>query len=719
LENELKKLSAFLIGILIVLAFAGLHFASPDADLILPLNSRAGFSASIGLGLDEPPGQFTVQSNGATASYTDGNYQIRITETSTTAHSIIRFVVQKSSGEAFQLNDFSITARVPVDSIQGIWYPGANPSSTNVMVADATNSINDIADANYGIPYIAAASLSSRNVFAMGLGRQDLAVAISGTPTGSSYEFRLKAVTARFSTRFEESFYLSRDTSLSWSDAATDYADWVDATNNYVPFPISARAYEPLYDTWYWSGDRVDEQLYSETAKLASELGIGLYLADSGWDTDSGEYQKWLDGKTGDYNPPPSKFSNLSETFGEIRSEDNLGIDLWLQPFAVGRQSARYAGTEDMHIQLPLHRYAGLGWQGVTVQPFTLPLGNHSESVNLCPRLASTQTYLKNLFSEVAIKYKPQGYWLDFIDGMATYCNAPHSHTYALFGEGLRRSLETIKETVLSNDSQAIVHFRARYANLNTKPFASVWQSGDSPSDFDRMRLNSIRLRPFSKGVVFAADQMYWPEGIPESQVSKFIMTSVMVGVPAFGPTLLYSPPETMAMLKAWVSFYRDHQMQIATGRFSTFGQLAMPNHKIESGDQTFAYIRNLDFSEVEARGKTIFLMNATDSDRFAGRVRPSQLSLAYTVKIFSRYLIAEPNDMRVTADSKGFLDLDIAVEQGGMVQLTPIQGTPETKSPAPEGAGDLEIHHPTSPPAVVSCGGSCRNSSIIRELFR
>jgi hypothetical protein len=159
--------------------------------------------------------------------------------------------------------------------------------------------------------------------------------------------------------------------------------------------------------------------------------------------------------------------------------------------------------------------------------------------------------------------------------------------------------------------------------------------------------------------------------------------------------------------------------MQIATGRFSTFGQLAMPNHKIESGDQTFAYIRNLDFPEVEARGKTIFLMNATDSDRFAGRVRPTRLSQAYTVKVFNRYLIAGPNDMRVTVDSKGFLDLNVAVEQGGVVQLAPIEGTPETKSPAPEGAGDLEIHHPTFPPAVLSCGGSCRNSSISRELFR
>jgi hypothetical protein len=109
---------------------------------------------------------------------------------------------------------------------------------------------------------------------------------------------------------------------------------------------------------------------------------------------------------------------------------------------------------------------------------------------------------------------------------------------------------------------------------LNIKSFAYIWQSGDSPGDFDQMRLNTIRLRPFSKGVVFAADQMYWDEGTPEAEVAKFIMTSVMIGVPAFGPTLIWSPPETLEMLRAWLRFYRDFRTELATGKFSPFGQL-------------------------------------------------------------------------------------------------------------------------------------------------
>ena len=68
-------------------------------------------------------------------------------------------------------------------------------------------------------------------------------------------------------------------------------------------------------------------------------------------------------------------------------------------------------------------------------------------------------------------------------------------------------------------------------------------------------------------------------------------------------------------MIKAWLGFYRANKLDIATGKFSVFGQLQMPNHKIEGQDQTYAYIRNLDFFQLVAEGSTVLLMNATDGD--------------------------------------------------------------------------------------------------------
>src|SRR5262249_26334402 len=154
---------------------------------------------------------------------------------------------------------------------------------------------------------------------------------------------------------------------------------------------------------------------------------------DSGWEAPTGEYVKWLDGQTGNYSPPPEKFTNLAATFDAIRSEDKLGIHLWLQPFAVGRESFRYAGTRNLHIQIPAEQNMSWGWTGMLTPPFVLPYENNLETVNLCPRLTSTQAYLSDLFTEMATKYKPEGYWIDFIDGMGTYCMAPHSHESVSF----------------------------------------------------------------------------------------------------------------------------------------------------------------------------------------------------------------------------------------------------------------------------------------------
>jgi hypothetical protein len=231
-----------------------------------------------------------------------------------------------------------------------------------------------------------------------------------------------------------------------------------------------------------------------------------------------------------------------------------------------------------------------------------------------------------------------------------------------------------MKRAIRIVNPAAGVHFRAPYANLNTKAFANIWQSEDSPGDFDRMRLNSLRMRPFSSGVVMASDQMYWPSTADETTVSRFIATSVLTGVPAMGPDLIAAPATTLKMIRAWLAFYRRYQTDLVSGRFSIFGQLNVPNHKIETENRTFAYIRNLDFQELPANTKTIFLVNATDGTNVSGRIHGLATVRGYLVQVFNRFLEPEPNRMRLRPNSNGVLDLNVAVQQGGFVLLTGIE---------------------------------------------
>lgn len=665
----------FLTAATIALLAWATSMSGLSESLSIPIYTRSGFVIAFNINLLGYTGTiFPAAQTDTTKTYTNGVYRIQVTETDRSNGAAVRVIVSAISNEPFWVRSFSVSGRAARRSIEGVWFPSMTPTATNIMADDATRSVSGTADANYGIPYVAAAAANLGNAFAIGLGRQDLPVSITGNPVGNDYELRLEATTTKTFKLFDETFYVSSNTATTWFDGAADYAAWVDELNNYQPFPVTATAYEPVYDTWYWSGDRVDDRLYLETANLAAESGFGLFLADAGWDTPAGEYDKWLLGRTGDYNPPPDKFANLQTTFSTIRSEQKMGIDLWLQPFAVGRESVRYARTRGQHIQVPNRQSPVFGWSGITISPFALPLGQSLETVNLCPRLVSTQTYLRNLFREMNAKYHPDAYWIDFLDGLTSNCIAPHTHSDETFGEGLNRSLDAMKLAMRFNNSKVAVHFRAPYANLNTKSYASIWQSEDSPGDFDRMRLNTLRMRPFSKGVVVASDQMYWPSTTDEATVSRFIATSVMSGVPAMGPNLAESPDTTARMIRAWLGFYRRYQSDLVDGSFSIFGQLQVPNHKIEGQNRTFAYIRNLDFQELAASGKTIVLVNATDGPNLSGIIRGPASVRSYVVTVFNRFLEAEPNRMRFRTDDKGILNLNVAVQQGGLAVLTGLE---------------------------------------------
>jgi hypothetical protein len=66
-------------------------------------------------------------------------------------------------------------------------------------------------------------------------------------------------------------------------------------------------------------------------------------------------------------------------------------------------------------------------------------------------------------------------------------------------------------------------------------------------------------------------------------------------------------------------------------------------------------------------------MMNATDNDYFAGKVRGPSGRRAYEVRVFDRFLGAEPH-VRIESDSAGVIHLNIAVEQGGTIRLEPAE---------------------------------------------
>jgi hypothetical protein len=655
------NLKAVIFSIVLIFVLSSPLQAQVSPNIFVPLPD----GLAVTIGIEATAGRaFVARHDGAALVWRNDKYEVRITTGLQEGFRTLRVQALSLSGQPLPIRRLSARVKFPAAGVDGIWTPAGVAQKDLLISSSVDQPFITHSNANYGIPYVAAATAPGANVMALGFLRQDLPVEIRGRRSTNSYELAVRADFPMNRLAYDEQFFLSNDPSLTWFDAAQLYADWVDNSTAYVPFPVSERAYEPVYDTWYWSKDQVDHYLYIDTAAAAATAGLGMFLADSGWDAATGEYDRWLNGSTGDYTPPPDKFWNLSETFNFIRSELKLKVQLWLQPFAVGRTSLRYPQTA------PLHTHILKSANSQALAPFTLPVTAATmEDVNLCPRLISTHRYLRSLFIEMARSYRPEGYWLDFIDGIHSQCIAQHQHDYDSFGAGFREALRTIRRTILSFDRQAVVHFRAPYANLNNKPFANVWQPFDAPHEPERMRLDALRLRPFSRGVVFAADQLYWPSTADEETVARSAMTSVMTGVPSIGANLLDSPAGSVEIVKSWIGFYRTYQSDFASGRVRPFGAFRSPDHSIETEARLFAYIRsNGTVAFTVGEQSDIFLMNASPRRRMQAVITvPSERS--YTAMTFDKFLRRRGGTMAVTSIGTT-LRVNFFVEPGGMVLL-------------------------------------------------
>ena len=639
--------------------------ANPQSSvpsIAIPVYLDAGVSGDISIGLQTINTPFALDpaSDATTLSLVNDQYRIAISQNASSAHTVLHVELQSLSEQPIQLNEISLQLRFARDNVDGIWSPAIQALEGQLPAADSNTAVIGSAHPNSGVPYFASASATGMNVLSAGTLRQDSDVYFYGYPAAGTneYVFRLWIPITRVGTDLTEDFYVSNDATQNWFDAAQEYSDWVEAANGYQPFPINPKCYEPLYDTWYWSLDHVDSQLYTEAAAAAADVGMGMFLVDSGWDTPPGELIKGLYGETGDYTPPASEFPNINDTFNTFRTQDKLGYVMWLQPFAVGELSKRYPATKSLHIVTPAFPSIG---------------EDAAMDLHLDPRTGGTQAYLTSLFTELATTYKPDGFWIDFLEQIPIFCIANHPHDYSTFGEGLRAALDTIRATIIQNIANPVVFNRSTYANLNNKTYANVWQPNDSPGDFDLMRARALQMRPFSRGVVFASDQMYWPDTADEATVAKFVMTSVMVGAPSLGGDIVHASETKRAVVGAWIGFYRKYQTDLNNGQFEPFGSFRVPNHKIESATRTFTYLRNLDVDVLSAQGtQEIYLLNATDFDNIQLKVQPP-LATSYSAQILDRFLNVQDVISPIQPGSDGMLDVNLFVEQGGAVLLTPI----------------------------------------------
>jgi hypothetical protein len=540
----------------------------------------------------------TPKSSNGQTSWQCSDYSLNVEVSQVQGGYSLAFQLSRAGGAQFESYDYGARVSVPYSQGDAVWSYN-RLAAHNIMETNLQSPITYETAANLGIPFVALVNASGVSRLSMGLMSQDHWVKIQGglSGDGAEYAFSVKQADTLQTNRLDDAFFISRNQD-TWFNQARYYTAAVDARRGYVPLNIPPAALNPTYDSWYWTADNINHNLVWQLAQISSSLGFKNYLFDSGWDTRTGEYAKWLDGSTGNYRPPRESFPDFPALLDRIRNQLNMRIMLWMQQYALGQKSFYFP-------QLG-------GDLSYTENPVSSAL---LETPALCPRVLGTGEHMIGLFGRIMNDYKPDGLWFDWQEYIPLVCSAPHHHDYSSFAEAYNSTQQAILDTVRQHNPDVFMEMRWPFANLNNKPYVQLWQPVDSPGDFEAMRLRAMNMRPFSSGVLMGTDEMHWDPTLSDTDAARFMSTVVFTGVPYFGPNLLASSSSQNEMLRAWLSFYDAHQKDLVGGEFEPYGNPNDPDQIIEGSRETFIYYGNgYDNVRLKKPNDRIYIVNASQS---------------------------------------------------------------------------------------------------------
>lgn len=536
-------------------------------------------------------------SDGNRTSWQCSDYKLDIAVNSVQGGYILAFQVSRSDGTAFELNTYSIRVAAPYSQDDAIWSYNRH-AVHDILETDLESPVTYNTTPNFGIPFVALVNGSGVNQLSVGLVSQTHGVSIEGSLSqdASEYTFSIKQLDANQTSMYGDAFYISTAQS-SWYNQAKTYSSAVDDMNGYTPLNIPPSAYNSTFDSWYWTFDIINQDLVWQLAQASHALGFKSYLFDSGWDTAAGELTRGLNGSTGDYYPPPSEFPDFQGLLDSIRNQLGMKVMLWMQQYALGRDSIYYPQLAD------------------SLSSILDDNGDLQQTEALCPRVANTGRHMQDLLGRIMNDYHPDALWFDWQDYIPSNCSATHNHDFASFGEGYNGTQQIILDTVRQHNPDTFMEIRWPFANLNNKQFVQLWQPDDSPGDSEEMRLGAMNMRPFSSGIVMGTDEMYWDPAISDEEAARFMSTVVFTGVPYFGPNLPALSQSQNEMLSAWLKFYEGHRKDLVSGEFSPYGNPNHPDQIIEGAKETFIYYGNRYPSvSLTKPDNRIYVVNASQS---------------------------------------------------------------------------------------------------------
>lgn len=305
-------------------------------------------------------------------------------------------------------------------------------------------------------------------------------------------------------------------------------------------YPAPEAAWEPTWCTWTaWCSDLMTPDRVLANARAARDLGMGSVILDDGWfgpglDTDDRPLN------IGDYEPDPRKLPDLP---GLIREIHQLGLKvlLWYAPTCL-------APTSQTFQRLQQHVIHNAG------KPVMAPNGFN----NLCPCNPEVRRHVCRETARMLDEYGADGFKVDLYNTLPTTpCDHSHEHDETSMIEGVRRMMREMWAVVIERKPDALLELKQNYANPIGAQYGTMVRAGDTAYDINTNLERCAYIQAY--GPVVHNDYLACSTEDSPRDIAIMMIKMLTAGVPTFSMDLPRQPTATLRVIRAWLSFYRDH----------------------------------------------------------------------------------------------------------------------------------------------------------------
>lgn len=386
-----------------------------------------------------------------------------------------------------------------------------------------------------------------------------------------------------------------------WGKTIQDGVKWMMEEKGLQALEAPEAAFEPLYSTWYQFHQNVTDKAVAEECKLAAELGMKTVILDDGWQTEDGNRGYAF---CGDWKPTPKKFPDMAS---HVAAVQKLGMKymIWYSVPYVGFNSEAYAKFEGKY----LYTEHGMGC-----------------SV-LDPRFPDVREHLVNLYVNALKDWNLDGFKLDFIDSFGLRGEDPAvKENYAgrdimNVNEAVNVLMKEVSSALKAIKPDILLEFRQQYIGPAIRQYGNMFRAADCPGNAkdNRMRIASLRLTSGTTAV--HSDMIEWNLKETPENVGRAIINAIF-GVIQYSAMLRDIPQEHLEVMQKWIAFADEHRETLLQSEFRPHHpELGYPVIEAESDtERIVAVYQDNVVVEAAPRGKRLYILNASDSERIVIR---------------------------------------------------------------------------------------------------